>query len=61
MAPNGGEDEKTVASNRKARHDFQISQEFECGIVLDRSKVSRCEVAGLDQRAFARGRDGGLN
>lgn len=59
MAPKGGEDEKTVASNRKARHDFQISQEFECGIVLtgDEVKSLRGGRASLTE-AYARVRDG---
>ena len=59
MAPKGGEDEKTVASNRKARHDFQISQEFECGIVLtgDEVKSLRGGRASINE-AFARVRDG---
>ena len=59
MAPKGGEDEKTVASNRKARHDFQISQEFECGIVLTGAEVKslRGGRASINE-AFARVRDG---
>jgi SsrA-binding protein len=30
---------KTVAQNRRARHDFEILDEFECGIVLVGSEV----------------------
>ena len=33
------EGEKTVASNRKATHDYQILERFECGIVLSGSEV----------------------
>lgn len=33
------EDEHTVASNRKARHDFDILETYECGIVLTGSEV----------------------
>ena len=35
----GSEGEKTVASNRRARHDYQILDRFECGIVLSGSEV----------------------
>ena len=35
-APDG---EKTVASNRRARHDYQILERFEAGIVLSGSEV----------------------
>ena len=35
----GPEGEKTVASNRRARHDYQILERFECGIVLSGSEV----------------------
>ena len=35
-APEG---EKTVATNRRARHDYQILERFECGIVLSGSEV----------------------
>jgi SsrA-binding protein len=33
------DDEKTVASNRKARHDYEILERFEAGIVLTGSEV----------------------
>jgi SsrA-binding protein len=35
----GTPDEKTVASNRKARHDYAILERFEAGIVLTGSEV----------------------
>ena len=53
------EGEKTVASNRKATHDFQILERFECGIVLSGSVVKslRGGRASLTE-AYARVRDG---
>jgi SsrA-binding protein len=41
MSPSSrdGEGEKTVASNRRARHDFQILETYECGIVLTGDEV----------------------
>ena len=51
--------QKTVASNRKARHDYQIIETLECGIVLtgDEVKSMRGGRASLTE-AFARVRDG---
>ena len=53
------EGEKTVASNRKARHDYQILERIEAGIVLKGSEVKslRGGRASLVE-AFARVRDG---
>jgi SsrA-binding protein len=34
-----GADERTVATNRRARHDFDIQERFEAGIVLSGSEV----------------------
>jgi SsrA-binding protein len=53
------EGEKTVASNRKATHDFRILERFECGIVLSGSEVKslRGGRASLTE-AYARVRDG---
>jgi SsrA-binding protein len=52
------EGEKTVASNRKARHDFQILEQIEAGIVLTGSEVKslRGGRASLVE-AYARVRD----
>jgi SsrA-binding protein len=52
------EAEKTVATNRKARHDFQILEQFEAGIVLTGSEVKslRGGRASLVE-AYARVRD----
>lgn len=33
------EEEKVVASNRKARHDYELLEHFECGIVLTGDEV----------------------
>jgi SsrA-binding protein len=51
--------EKVVASNRKARHDYQILETIECGIVLtgDEVKSLRGGRASLTE-AYARVRDG---
>ncbi len=51
--------QKTVSSNRKARHDYQIHGEIECGIVLtgDEVKSLRGGRASITE-AYARVRDG---
>jgi SsrA-binding protein len=53
--PMSAEGEKTVASNRKARHDYSILERFECGIVLTGSEIKsiRSGKASL-QESFAR-------
>jgi SsrA-binding protein len=57
----GGRDqgERTVASNRRARHDYEILETFECGIKLtgDEVKSLRGGRASLSE-AFARIRGG---
>ena len=59
--PQKGHDaeEKVVASNRKARHDYQILETIECGIVLtgDEVKSLRGGRASLTE-AYARVRGG---
>lgn len=59
MAPKTPEGQKTVATNRKARHDYEILEQIECGIVLtgDEVKSLRGGRASLTE-AFARVRDG---
>ena len=60
MAPKArDEGEKTVATNRKARRDYQIVERMEAGIVLtgDEVKSLRGGRASLNE-AFARVRDG---
>jgi SsrA-binding protein len=51
--------EKTVASNRKARHGYRILEQIECGIALTGSEVKsmRAGQASLTE-AYARIRDG---
>jgi SsrA-binding protein len=60
MAPTTPQpDERVVASNRKARHDYRIVETVECGIVLtgDEVKSLRGGRASLTE-AYARVRDG---
>jgi SsrA-binding protein len=59
MARKDREGEKTVASNRRARHDYTILEAFEAGIALtgDEVKSLRGGRASLAE-AFARVRDG---
>lgn len=54
-----GDGERTVASNRKARHDYEILETHECGIALtgDEVKSLRGGRASLTE-AYARVRDG---
>jgi len=52
-------DTKPVAQNRKARHDFEILDVFECGIALQGSEVKSLRAAQVQMReAFARVDDG---
>jgi SsrA-binding protein len=59
MSPRTPEGEKTVASNRRARHDYDILETYQCGIVLtgDDVKSLREGRASLNE-AYARVRDG---
>jgi len=51
--------EKTVATNRKARHDYTISDRFECGIALVGSEVKSLRAGHVNlQDAYARVQDG---
>jgi SsrA-binding protein len=54
-------DDKTVATNRKARHDYAVLETIECGIQLTGSEVKslRLGQASLVD-CFARVRDGEL-
>ena len=48
-----------LASNRKARHDYEILDTFECGIVLSGSEVKSLREAKVQLRdAYARVQDG---
>jgi SsrA-binding protein len=55
------EGEKTVASNRRARHDYELLERFECGIRLtgDEVKSLRAGRASLAD-CYGRVRDGEL-
>ena len=56
MPPKGT---KLVAQNRKARHDYEILDVFECGIALQGSEVKSLRAAQVQMReAFARVDDG---
>jgi len=51
--------QKTVVSNRKAKHDFEILERFETGIVLSGAEVKSLRGGhGSLTEAFARVRDG---
>ena len=60
MSPKGDpEGQKTVVSNRKARHDYEILDRFECGIVLSGAEVKSLRGGhGSLAEAFGRVRDG---
>ncbi len=59
MSPRPDSSEKIVATNRRARHDYEITERFEAGIALTGSEVKslRGGRASLAE-AFARVRDG---
>ena len=51
--------EKTVASNRKARHDYEILETYEAGIMLTGTEVKSLRSGRAQMRdAFATVRDG---
>lgn len=60
MSPKGDRaGERTVVSNRRALHDYEILQRFECGIVLTGAEVKSLRGGhGSLREAFARVRDG---
>jgi SsrA-binding protein len=50
---------KLIASNRKARHDYAITDSFECGIVLQGSEVKSLRLGHIQiADAYARIVDG---
>ncbi|HEX3947868.1 MAG TPA: SsrA-binding protein SmpB [Acidimicrobiales bacterium] len=58
-AREGAGGDRTVASNRRARHDFDLVEVFECGIVLQGSEVkSLREGKAQLSEAFARVTEG---
>ncbi|OHB81743.1 MAG: SsrA-binding protein [Planctomycetes bacterium RBG_16_64_10] len=60
VPPDGAhENERLIGQNRKARHDYQVLDTLECGVVLVGSEVKslRCGKLSLDE-AYGRVRDG---
>jgi SsrA-binding protein len=56
MAPKGT---KVVASNRRARHDYDVLETFECGIVLTGSEVKSIRDGKIQLKdSYARVQDG---
>ena len=56
MAPKGT---KVVASNRRARHDYDILETFECGLVLTGSEVKSIRDGKIQLKdSYARVQDG---
>ncbi|MBV8385545.1 MAG: SsrA-binding protein SmpB [Acidimicrobiia bacterium] len=56
MAPKGT---KVVASNRRARHDYDILETYECGIVLTGSEVKSIRDGKIQLKdSYARVQDG---
>jgi SsrA-binding protein len=52
---------KVVASNRRARHDYDVLETFECGIVLRGSEVKSLREGKIQLKdAYARVQDGEL-
>ena len=47
-SPNHSSNNKTVAQNRKARHDYFILDTFECGIVLTGTEIKSVRAGNLN-------------
>jgi len=63
MSPSsaGSTDRKHIASNRKARHDYEILDTFETGIVLQGSEVKSLRLGHLQMAdAYARVLNGAI-
>lgn len=59
MSPGIDAEQKTVVSNRRARHDYEILDRFEAGIVLSGAEVKSLRGGrGSLSEAFGRIRDG---
>jgi SsrA-binding protein len=53
--------EKTIAENRKARHEYHLSDKVEAGLVLSGSEVKSLRAGGAQlRRSYADIRDGEL-
>lgn len=58
-SPSGRDANRVVASNRRARHDYDILETVECGIVLQGSEVKSLRAGRISlQDAYARIIDG---
>ena len=54
-----GRGDKTVITNRRARHDYLLSDSFECGIVLEGAEVKSIRDGRANlQDSYARVEDG---
>jgi SsrA-binding protein len=61
MSPKSASGPKPVATNRKARHDYDILDEFEAGIMLQGAEVKSMRAGKVQLRdAFARVDDGAV-
>jgi SsrA-binding protein len=59
MAPKAPKGPRAVATNRKARHDYDVLDTFECGIALVGSEVKSIRDGKVQLRdAYARVQDG---
>jgi SsrA-binding protein len=59
MSPTADPAQRTVVSNRRARHDYEILERFEAGIVLSGAEVKSLRGGrGSLAESFARVRDG---
>ena len=48
MSKSNNSKDKTVAQNRKARHDYFILDSFECGIVLTGTEIKSVRNGNLN-------------
>ncbi len=59
--PKGDPNSQTAAVNRKARHDYEILDELECGIILHGSEVKSIRDGQISlEESYAHIRDGEL-
>lgn len=59
MAGKDGDGTKLIAQNRKARHDYELEERFEAGIVLVGTEVKSCREGKANLAdAYATVRDG---
>jgi SsrA-binding protein len=61
MAKKSGDGRKVIASNRRARHDYEILETIECGMVLQGSEVKSLRAGQAQLKdGYAEVRDGEL-